>query len=397
MNYNLPEKTNAGIVHMIRVIAAKGKEIPGFISFAIGNPATEAIPLESMQEAIRESAEDHPMQFLQYGSSAGYEKLIEQTRKQLIEKHHLPAEDRDILMLSGSGQGLGLFPRTFCREGDEVYVEEYSYTNALNAILNGGCKAVSIRTDDYGMIPEELEKAAYCGHGKMIYLNPNFQNPTGVTIPLERRKELYQVAQKYNLLIYEDDPYGEIRFEGEPVPAFASFDEDGRVIYAGSYSKTLSAGMRVGYLYGETKLIASLRKIKESTEGQIAHLNEMIISKTMEKIDYDLHIQKICSIYREKSQIMVEAMEKYCSSRMKIIKPEGGMFIWVTFPDDTDTDIIMKKTLERGVGIVPGHAFMADQSKESRSFRLNFTYVEKEAIKKGIQIFGNVTKEICGE
>lgn len=397
MNYNLPEKTNAGIVHMIRVIAAKGKEIPGFISFAIGNPAMEAIPLECMQDAIRECADDHPMQFLQYGSSAGYEGLIEQTRQRLVRKHHLPEKDRDILMLSGSGQGLGLFPRTFCREGDEVYVEEYAYTNALNAILNGGCKAVPVKTDAYGMVPEALEEAAYRGHGKMIYLNPNFQNPTGVTIPLERRKALYQVAQKYNLLIYEDDPYGEIRFQGEPVPAFASFDEDGRVIYAGSYSKTLSAGMRVGYLYGEKQMIAALRKIKESTEGQIAHLNEMVIAKTLEKVDYDQHIQNICDIYREKSQTMLAAMKTYCSTKMQIVEPEGGMFIWVTFPESADTDKIMEKTLERGVGIVPGHAFMADQSQKSKSFRLNFTYVSKADIEKGIRIFGDVTKEVCGE
>lgn len=397
MNYNLPDKTNEGIVHMIRVIAAKGKEIPGFISFAIGNPAEEAIPLESMKAAVHECAEDNPIQYLQYGSSAGYQKLIDQTTERLIRVQHLPEKNRDILMLSGSGQGLGLFPRTFCREGDEIYVEEYSYTNALNAIINGGCRAIPIKTDEKGMIPEELDKAAYCGHGKMIYLNPNFQNPTGTTIPLERRKELYEVARKHNLLIYEDDPYGEIRFQGDAVPAFASFDTEGRVIYAGSYSKTLSAGMRVGFLYGEKEVIAALRKIKESTEGQIAHLNEMVISKTMDKIDYNKHIQNICAIYKEKCQMMIDSMEKYCSKKMKIIKPDGGMFVWVTFPDDTDTDLIMKQTLKRGVGIVPGQAFMADETRICKSFRLNFTYVDKESIDRGIQIFGEVTKEICGE
>lgn len=395
MNYRVPDKVDKGIPHMIRVIAAKGREIPGFISFAIGNPAAEAIPMEIMQQAVRECADDNPMQYLQYGGSEGYPKILEQTTEWLQNKKHLPRENREILMLSGSGQGLGLAPRTFCREGDEVYVEEFSYTLAMNACLNCGCKLIAIPMDEYGMIPEKLDEAAYAGHGKMIYLNPNFQNPTGNTIPLFRRKEIYEVARKHNLLIYEDDPYGDIRFKGEPVPAFASFDEDGRVIYAGSYSKTLSAGMRVGYLYAEKKIMESLRKIKNNSEGQIAYLNQMVISKTLEKIDYEKHIAMISSLYQKKCTIMIEALHKYVSDKIKILEPEGGMFLWITFPEGTDLEKVTNMALERGIGIVPGSAFAANQKKPGTSFRLNYTFVSEEKIEQGIKILGEISHEIC--
>lgn len=392
-NYSLPNRIFSGTPSMIREVADKGKKIPGFISLAIGNPAPEAIPVNTIIAAANEVLSGNPMDIMQYGIMTGYPKLREFTIKRLEEAKKICPENKELIMTVGSGQGLGLVPRSICEVGDEVFADQYSFTNALNAIRVSGCKLTGIAMDDKGMIPEALETAAKSGKGKYIYLIPNFQNPTGITLPLERRKELYEVARKYDLLIYEDDPYGELRFRGGMVPSMMSFDEDGRVLYAGSYSKILSAGLRVGYLYGDKKLIDPIQNVKNTTDGQSPMLTQMIVEKSMARLNMPEYLKNLCTIYRKKCEAMISALKETCADDIKIMEPEGGMFIWVTLPKRLNVNEFSDACIANGVGVVKSEGFAADLKKPGNSFRMNFTSLPTEQNVKAAKIIGSLTKK----
>ena len=391
--FKFPEKTLSGAPSLIRAVADKGKKIPGFTSLAIGNPAPEAIPVKEILAAANEVLAGNPMDIMQYGIMTGYPALREMTLKRLTEVKHIPEKDKGLIVTVGSGQALGLVPRSVCQEGDEVFSDQYAFSNALNAIRVAGCKLTGIAMDDEGMIPEALEEAAKSGKGKYIYLIPNFQNPTGITLPLQRRKDLYEVARKYDLLIYEDDPYGELRFKGEHVPAMASFDEDGRVLYAGSYSKILSAGLRVGYLYGNKKLTDKIQNLKNATDGQSPMMTQMIVEKSIARLDMPVYLDNLCKLYGHKCETMLEVLKATCAEDVKITEPEGGMFIWVTLPDRLPVDEFSEKCIENGVGIVKSAGFAADMKKPGNSFRINFTSLPIEQNVKAVEIIGKLTRE----
>lgn len=394
MNYNFPQKVMGSQKSLIRDVAEKGKNIPGFISFAMGNPARESIPVQLLQKCTEEVFKENPMEVLQYGPMIGDKFLNDWITERVIATKGCPREDHKTLLLTGSGKALGLVPRTLCAEGDDVFCDEFTFPNAFNSIKNVGAIPVGIKMDDKGMIPAELEKHASRGKGKYIYLIPNFQNPTGMTMPLDRRKELYAVAQKYNLIIYEDDPYGEIRFEGTYVPTIKSMDRDGRVIYVGSFSKTLSAGLRVGFVYATDELVQKISLVK-SADGQDPLFNQRIIIKCLSKMDYDEHLRRICKIYKRKCDLMLDGLKKHCSTSCKILVPEGGMFIWVTLPEKVDINAVSDTAIKAGVGVVKSAAFTSDELHPGHAFRLNFSASEDEDIVKGIEIFGNITKEFC--
>lgn len=396
MNYNIPDNiTNLG-QSQIRVFFEKASKIEGCIPFGIGNPAAEAIPQKEIIEAMTEAVTESPLKVMQYGPATGYEPLVEFTLKQL-ENKGIKNDDNGIMILGGSGQGLGLLPRTICNKGDVVFADEFTFPNGPNAAKAVGCSVEAIKMDEKGMIPSELEKAIIKadGKGKYIYLIPNFQNPKGSTMPLDRRKELYALAQKHDLLIYEDDPYGEIRFAGDVIPNFMSFDVDGRVVLAGSYSKVLSAGLRVGYLYANKELIMRMSNVRNSSDGQGPLLNQMIVYNCLSKLDYTPYIQNICDIYGRKCKVMLNSIEKYCSLKLfTYVKPEGGMFLWVELPKEIVFDEFFEKCLENGVGVIGALGFATNpEDFESNAFRLNYTAISDEDIVEGIKRLGKVSFE----
>lgn len=392
MNFNLPKKVQGNQVSLIRQVAEKGSAIPDFISFALGNPAKESIPVELIQECAREAFDENPMAVLQYGPMVGEAGLAAWIKERIIATKGCPAQGHKVMLLTGSGKALGFAARTFCEEGDEAFCDEFTFPNAYNSMKNAGAVPVGIPGDERGMLPDRLEKEAKRGKGKYIYLIPNFHNPMGITMPLQRRKEIYEIARKYNLLIYEDDPYGDIRFAGEAVPTIKSLDTDGRVIYVGSFSKTLSAGLRVGFLYAADELVKALAIVKGG-DGQDPIFNQKIIAKCLNKMDYDEHLKKISGIYKRKCNLMAENLKKHCDPGCKILVPEGGMFIWIEMPEGVDMDAVSDAAIAAGVGVVKSEAFAADPSKPGHAFRLNFSACEDEAIIKGTEIFGRITRE----
>ena len=390
--FQIPDRAVMKGPNFIRKVFERGAGIPGFISFGIGNPASEAIPVEQIQEAFDHVVHTNPIEILQYGPMAGDAHLAEQTVERLVKVRHMPTKGQQILISIGAGQDLGLVPRTLCEPGDEVFMDAYSFTSGINAVRNVGAEAVGIALDDVGMIPEALEEAAKKGKGKYIYLIPNFQNPTGITMPLERRKAIYAIAAKYNLFIYEDDPYGEIRFTDTIVPTFKEMDTDNRVIYAGSYSKTLSAGLRVGFLYGPKQAIDAIQALKNNQDGQMPLVTQRVISRLLDVIDYDAQIKKVSTVYKEKADLMMATLRAHGSDKVHFVEPTGGMFLWLTMPDGVDCDAFFEACMEHKVGIVPGAAFAADGVPAGQSFRFSFTFPSKEQIVQGMSIVGELTK-----
>lgn len=396
MDYPFPQKVQLELKSLIRAVTEKGRSIPGFISFALGSPAPECIPVDILRQAYIDVFDSDPMSVLAYGPQIGDEKLRAWVLQYMTERKQCRKDGNSVIMLTGSGRGLGLVPRTFCNDGDEVYLDLFTYPNATYAAHYQGAVPVAIEGDDYGMRPDKLDEAASSGRGKYVYLIPNFQNPSGRTMPLSRRREIYEVAKKHHLVIYEDDPYGDIRFSGEDVPSFKSFDTEGLVIYAGSFSKILSAGLRVGFLFGPDEMVRKMTAVKNS-DGQEPLYNQKIIMRALDLIDLDEHIQFLRLTYGRKCRLMAETLQKSCSSRCRILVPDGGMFLWVEVPDDVDIDLLSDAMIAAGVGPVKSAAFTSDLSIPGHAFRLNYSAPSENDLVKGSELFGAVTRQFCGE
>lgn len=397
MSFSIPAKAKLKGANFIREVFERGAGIPGFISFGIGNPAAEAIPVALIQKTFKDIIDEHPLELLQYGPMIGDGHLMELTQKRLVEKKGFNPEGQAMLLSNGAGQLLGLVPRSLCDDGDEVYMDEFTFTNGINAVRNAGAKAVGIPMDQDGMIPEALAEAAKSGKGKYIYLIPNFHNPTGITMPEERRRAIYQVACQYDLLIYEDDPYGEIQFAGQSQAPFKSFDVENRVLYVGSYSKTLSAGLRVGFMFGPQEVVNTIQAIKNSSDGQMPLITQKVIARILDTVDYDQQIANVRRVYKEKCHAMMDVFRKEASSKVTITEPTGGMFAWMTLPEGVDCDAFFEACMDKKVGIITSAAFAVDDHKPGRSFRLSYTVPTIPVIEEGMHLLCQVTKEFCGE
>ena len=367
---------------------------PTVISLAAGSPDPVSFPNKEMAKIGSEIFLNEADVALQYGTTEGYPKLRELTAKRMKEKYNVGTDNDDILITTGGQQSISLFTQVMLNPGDVVISEDPSFIGALNGFRSMNSKLMSVPMDDEGMRMDKLEELLQTTPNvKFIYVIPTFQNPTGRTMSLERRKELLAMAKKYDVLIVEDNPYFELRYEGEFVPSIKSMDTEGRVIYCGSYSKVLSPGMRLGYCIAAKEIINRMVVCKQVSDVHTNLYFQMLVAHYLEECDLDAHIAEICDNNRVKRDAMIAACEKYFDPRVTFTRPNGGLFIWAELPEGYDSFKLCKMISAKKVACVPGNAFLSDDEGISNGFRMNFSLPSVEQIETAIQRVGETITE----
>ncbi len=394
MNYKISDKfVNMKPSAIREIFKSLGK--PGCISFAAGNPSPESFPVEDIKRIAADILTQEPITALQYGITEGYPKLRELVSQRLKRLYNIGAEDDDTIIVTGGQQGIELTCKVMCNEGDVVICENPSFIGALNAFRSLGAELKGVPLKDDGIDLEALEATLIANpRAKLLYLIPSFQNPAGITSTLENRKAVYELARKYDIVIIEDNPYGDLRFEGENVPAYKSFDVDGRVVYCGSFSKILSSGMRVGTLTANKELVSKIVVAKQVEDVHTNVFFQMVCARYMTECDLEAHIEKIRALYRHKSSLMLKALDEYMPADVKFTRPQGGIFLWCSLPEGYELSEFVKRCSEKNVFVVPGTAFLPDESEPTRSFRLNYSMPSDEEIERGIKLLAQVVEEM---
>ena len=368
---------------------------PQVISLAGGNPAPELFPNRELAEISSELLAEQPVLSLQYGVTEGYGVLREQVRERLARKEQIDTKANDVLIISGGQQGIDLLSKILLNEGDTVLVEEPSFIGALNTFRSYNAHLVGIPMNDDGIDIERLEQAVKDHlNTKMIYTIPTFQNPSGITMSQEKRRALYEVARRHDLIILEDNPYGELSFDGAHHQTIKSMDEDGRVVYCGSFSKILSPGIRVGFVCAAPKIIEKMTIAKQTTDVHTPMLTQLLVSEYLKRYDIDAAIVKMRELYRKKCTTMLTAIDRYFPAEVTHTVPTGGLFVWATLPDQFDTLELSKECAAKKVVYVPGSTFMVDMEKKCSALRLNYSTMTDERIEEGVRILGQIFSEL---
>ncbi|WP_411344303.1 PLP-dependent aminotransferase family protein [Paenibacillus sp. WLX1005] len=390
MNYSFAERMTAMKPSIIREIL-KSSSGQSVIPFAAGNPASETFPLEAIRTFTTQILADHPVAALQYGVTEGYDPLREHLLEHLQQRFGIDTTGNSLMVVSGAQQGIELACKVFCNEGDTIICESPSFIGSLNTFRTAGVRLAGVPMEQDGIHLEQLEHALQTEHNvKLIYLIPSFQNPTGITTSAEKRKAIYALAKQYNVVILEDNPYGELRFHGDDVPTLKAIDDEQLVIYVGSFSKVLSAGLRVGYVLAPEEIIQKMAVAKQGEDVHTAILPQMIAHKFMTEYDYEGHIQLVRDVYRRKSDLMRRSLEQYMDASVAYTQPDGGLFLWCELPPNMPMLAYCKQAAASGVAVVPGNAFLVNESEPCNALRLNFSTPSDEQIVRGVEILGQV-------
>jgi 2-aminoadipate transaminase len=377
-------------------------EQPDIISFAGGLPAPEVFPTQEFKEACARVLEKQSAVALQYGTTEGYLPLREMIA-QLTRRSGMDVSTDNILITSGSQQALDLIGKIFINEGDHIIVEAPTYLGALQAWNVYGAEYVTVRSDENGMDTDELEAALRTGP-KLIYAMPNFQNPTGVTISLERRLRLVELADRYGVPIVEDDPYGKLRFEGEDIPPIIALDAQlrsksdhytGNVIYLSTFSKTLAPGVRQAWVTAPPEVILKMVQAKQGADLQTSTINQMVAYEVGRDGFLDRHVEVIRRVYRERRDVMLDSLEEHMPARVKWTHPQGGLFLWVTLPESMNSIDVLQESVAQKVAFVPGSSFYPGGGGEN-AMRLNFSNACPEKINEGIARLARVIRMRLG-
>lgn len=361
---------------------------PQIISFAGGLPAPELFPVKEMKEAVDRVFAKHGQEAMQYGAAKGVTALRKLIQKHVKDKEDVDAELENVLVTTGSEQVLDLVGKAFVDPGDTVLVEQPTYLCALDVFKTYGANFAGVEMDKQGMKMDALEEALKSHpNTKLIYTVPNFQNPTGRTMALERRKQLAELAAKYDVYVLEDNPYGEIRFAGQHVPAVKSFDQTGHVFYMSTFSKTLAPGFRLGWLVADEDVVNKLTVLKQSADLHTDNLAQYAVVEFLQNNDLDAHVKEISDLYGKRKQLMVDGIKKYFPAGVKYTDPEGGMFLWVEVPGVDDTVALFKECLKHNVAFVPGDPFFAGAAQPG-TFRLNYSNAQEDKITAGMKQLG---------
>ncbi|NLL37496.1 MAG: PLP-dependent aminotransferase family protein [Fretibacterium sp.] len=371
---------------------------PGMISFAGGMPAPEVFPAEQFHEGSEKLRTDAPL-LLQYGTTEGYEPL-----REFLSKWTAPRMGREVgldemLLTTGSQQALDLLGWAMLDPGDVVITEDPTYMAALNTFRNHGAQFASVPMDSEGMMVSELppliERLRASGKKpKFIYTIINFQNPAGATTTVERRKELVDIAARYDLTIFEDDPYGYVRFDGEHLPSVFSFDKSGNTLYAGSFSKILSPGVRIGWVSGAKEIIRQMAIFKQTTDLCSSPITQVLTHEYCRKGYLDAHLPSIIKNYREKRDAMEASFEKHLAPLgVTWVKPQGGFFYWIN-TGAIDSDELAKRAIEKKVAILPGAPFCVDPEAGKHAARINYTFSNPDVIEEGVSRLAQAIQEM---
>ena len=400
MTYQFSDKIASLKPSAIREILKAPKDADT-ITLAAGNPAPETFPVADLARLAADIFANDSTTALQYGATDGYEPLrraVAERQKTVWGIGKSVAEGDSFndttIIVSGGNQGIELATKVFCNEGDTVICENPTFIGGLNAFRSCGYNTVGVPIEEDGMNVEALEETIKATpNAKLLYIIPTFQNPAGITTSLAKRKAIYEVCKKYGLMILEDNPYGELRFAGEEIPTIKSFDTEGLVVYCSSFSKILSAGMRVGFVVAPEEVAAKMVVAKQSEDVHTNQFFQMLCYKFMTECDLDAHIAMIRQVYGRKCKLMLDRLEAELPSSVKFTRPEGGLFIWVTLPDGVDAAAFLKACMAEKLMIVPGATFNCDVTEGSMSFRLNYSTPSDEQIKEGVARLGKVARE----
>ena len=379
-------------------------EKPDIISFAGGLPAPDVFPVEEFAAACNRVLHEQGAQALQYGTTEGYWPLREMIARH-TGRYGISITPDNVMITSGSQQALDLIGKVFINRGDRVLVEEPTYLGALQAWNAYGAEYVTVPMDDDGMIPEALEAALRSGP-KFIYVLPNFQNPTGVTLSYERRIKLIDLADRYGVPIIEDDPYGQLRYEGEHIKSVVALDNEfrkngdsgyrGNVIYLSTFSKTLAPGIRLAWVVAPPDVIRKLVQAKQGADLHTSTFNQVVAYEVAHGGFLDRHILTIRNVYGERRNLMLDAMDEFFPREVSWTKPKGGLFLWGIMPEKLNSADVLKRAIEQNVAFVPGAPFYATGGG-SNTMRINFSFATPEKMLVGIERLGKVLREMVAE
>ncbi len=390
MDYRIADRVQALNPSAIREILKYAAD-PEVISLSAGNPAPEAFPIKEVAEISARILAERPVDVLQYSTTEGYAPLIRRLKTYMKNKHNVGREFDEMLITAGAQQAVELVVKTMCNMGDAVVCEAPSFIGSLNSFRSMGGKLIGVPIESDGMSMTGLEEVLRTNPNvKFIYTIPNFQNPSGITMSMEKRRRMLALAQQYDVLILEDNPYGDLRYEGENIPSIKSLDEEGRVIYAGSFSKVLAPGIRVGYAIAAVPLIKKMTVCKQGEDVHTSMWSQIICDEYMGQYDFEAHLNDLRRIYRHKYQLMLSLIEKHLVPQgITYDKTQGGLFVWCHLPEGTDMPTFCTLAIkEHKVAVVPGNAFLVDEKQPCRSFRLNFSTPSDEDMIKGVEKLG---------
>ncbi|WP_303225265.1 PLP-dependent aminotransferase family protein [uncultured Acidaminococcus sp.] len=367
---------------------------PEVISFAGGLPAPELFPVEEIGKVCQEVCAAEGRKVLQYATTEGRPTLRAKIADRMNRKYksHLKAEN--ILITTGSQQNLDMAGKIFFDEGDVVLMESPTYLAAINAFKAYQPVFKEVPTDEKGMIPEELDKIlAETPRAKLIYVIPDFQNPTGICWSLERRQKFMEIVNKYNIPVLEDNPYGELRYEGETLPSLQSMDTKDLVMAMGTFSKTFCPGLRIGWLAAPITLMKEFVKVKQSADLHTSAFDQAIIDRYMDEYSLDDHVAEINKLYKHRRDLLLKTMEETFTDGTTWTRPEGGLFLWLTFPEGVSARKVFDKCIEKNVAGVLGEFFYPN-IKNDRHMRINYSNMPDDRIVEGVKRMAEALKEI---
>ena len=381
--HRFDQVSGSAIREIFKVIAK-----PGMISFAGGNPSLAALPDQVVSDLAVEVLRDHGKQLLQYGATEGYPPFVESLREYV--KSAVGFEPEAVLPVTGSTQAMDLLCKALIDPGDVILVENPSFLGNLQCMKLYQARLVPVESDEEGLLPDDLEKKIQENNPKMLYTIPTFQNPTGRTLSLERRKKVAELAARYHLVVAEDDPYRDLRYRGEMLPAIKQFDREDWVVFLGSFSKTISPGLRVGYVAGNAEIIRKCTVGKQSTDVHTANLNQAIVDQFLRRNLLPDHIRTIRKDYAEKMDRMLGHLSEI-GDLITFTRPEGGLFIWAELPEQLNALDLLQKAIEKKVAYVPGTHFFVDGG-HANTLRLNFSNSTMEQIDEGMTVLKDLVR-----